>query len=63
MEELATTKEDVINELHENGINLQALGVKRIGLFGSFICGEQKKASDIDLIVEFEKDKKRLTTS
>jgi hypothetical protein len=36
MEELAITKEDVINKLHENGINLQALGVKRIGLFGSF---------------------------
>lgn len=37
---------------------MQALGVKRIGLFGSFVRGEQKNASDIDFIVEFEKDEK-----
>ncbi len=30
-------------------------GVKRIGLFGSFARGEQKKSSDIDLLVEFDK--------
>jgi predicted nucleotidyltransferase len=30
-------------------------GVKRIGLFGSFSCGKQKKASDVDLLIEFEK--------
>jgi uncharacterized protein len=29
--------------------------VKRIGLFGSFARGEQKEASDIDILVEFEK--------
>lgn len=27
--------------------------VKRIGLFGSFIKGEQEKKSDIDILVEF----------
>jgi predicted nucleotidyltransferase len=43
MEDLAITKEDAINKLQENGINLQALGVKRMGLFGSFVRGEQKK--------------------
>jgi predicted nucleotidyltransferase len=30
-------------------------GVKRIGLFGSFSCGKQKQASDVDLLIEFEK--------
>ena len=30
-------------------------GVKRIGLFGSFARGDQKEASDIDILVEFEK--------
>ena len=34
------------------------MGVKRLGLFGSFVRGEQKNASDIDFIVEFETDKK-----
>jgi len=29
--------------------------VKRIGLFGSYARGEQKKNSDIDFLVEFEK--------
>jgi predicted nucleotidyltransferase len=29
--------------------------VKRIGLFGSFARGEHKEASDIDILVEFDK--------
>jgi predicted nucleotidyltransferase len=29
-------------------------GIKRIGLFGSFARGEQKDASDVDILVEFE---------
>jgi uncharacterized protein with HEPN domain len=32
--------------------------VKRIGLFGSFVSGEQKPGSDVDLLVEFERGKK-----
>jgi predicted nucleotidyltransferase len=30
-------------------------GVKDIGIFGSYVRGEQKKKSDIDILVEFEK--------
>ena len=29
--------------------------VVEIGIFGSFVRGEQKKKSDIDILVEFEK--------
>jgi len=29
--------------------------VKEIGIFGSYVRGEQKKTSDIDILVEFEK--------
>lgn len=29
--------------------------VKRIGVFGSYVRGEEKEVSDIDLLVEFEK--------
>ncbi|MBA4391823.1 MAG: nucleotidyltransferase [Syntrophus sp. (in: bacteria)] len=58
MGELITTKEDVLNRLCENGAYLRSLGVKRLGLFGSFVRGEQKDVSDIDLLVEFEKEKK-----
>lgn len=28
--------------------------LKEIGIFGSFVRGEQKKKSDIDILVEFE---------
>ena len=30
-------------------------GVRKIGVFGSYVRGEQKETSDIDLLVEFEK--------
>jgi predicted nucleotidyltransferase len=29
--------------------------VKKIGIFGSYIRGEQTKSSDLDILVEFEK--------
>ena len=35
---------------------LQHYGVKRVGLFGSCIRGEMKEDSDIDILVEIEKD-------
>jgi len=28
--------------------------IKSIGVFGSYVRGEQKKASDLDILVEFE---------
>ncbi len=28
--------------------------VKRIGIFGSYLRGEQKKKSDVDILVDFE---------
>ena len=36
----------------------ERFGVKRIGLFGSYVRGNQKESSDIDILVEFEKGKK-----
>lgn len=35
-------------------------GVSRLGLFGSFVSQTQHKASDIDMVVDFEKDKKNI---
>lgn len=37
---------------------LQALGLKRIGIFGSSARGEQKETSDVDVILDFDKTKK-----
>lgn len=30
--------------------------VKRIGIFGSYLRGEEKKGSDVDILVEFEEE-------
>lgn len=35
---------------------LRRYGVKRVGLFGSCVRGELKEDSDIDILVEIEKD-------
>jgi hypothetical protein len=32
--------------------------VKDIGIFGSYVRGEQKKKSDVDILVEFEESSK-----
>ena len=52
------TKQDIFNVLDQNRSRLRALGVRRIGLFGSFVRGEQRLDSDIDLLVEFEPGRK-----
>ena len=48
------TKHDVLTVLSQNQARLRAFGVRRLGLFGSFVRGEQHTGSDIDLLVEFE---------
>jgi len=35
---------------------LKRYGVKRVGLFGSFVRGEIRKDSDIDILVKIDKD-------
>ncbi len=44
----------ILETLEKNKEILKKYGVKKIGLFGSFARGEQKKNSDIDFLVEFE---------
>ncbi len=56
------TKQDILNVLDHNRSHLKALGVKRIGVFGSFVRGEQNSDSDIDLLVEFEHSRKTFDT-
>ena len=46
----------IIKKIEANRVMLKKYGVKRIGLFGSFIRGDQNKKSDIDFLVEFNKD-------
>ncbi|MBI5228312.1 nucleotidyltransferase family protein [Candidatus Micrarchaeota archaeon] len=41
--------------LEEHSGQIQKYSVRRIGLFGSFLKNKQKKNSDLDFLVEFEK--------
>ncbi len=52
------TREDIFKMLDENQTQLRALGVKRLGLFGSFVRGQQRADSDVDMLVEFEPGQK-----
>jgi hypothetical protein len=47
----------IISLLIQNENSLKQFGVSKIGLFGSFLTGFQNEESDIDLLVEFHKDK------
>lgn len=51
-------KKMVLRVLADNKLKINQLGVKRIGLFGSYAREEQTKNSDVDLLIEFEKGKK-----
>ena len=54
-------KESILKLLSSNSVVIKNYGAKRIGLFGSYVRNEQKENSDIDFIVEFEKEKKTYT--
>ena len=48
--------EDIKRILNANlGLMQEKYGLKSIGIFGSYIHGEQKQDSDLDVLVEFEK--------
>jgi hypothetical protein len=52
-----TTREEVISTLEKMKGDLNAkFKVEKIGLFGSFVKGEQHQASDIDVFVEFTEE-------
>ena len=47
--------QDIEAKLKENKDLLnKRFNVKEIGIFGSFVRGEQKETSDLDILVEFE---------
>jgi predicted nucleotidyltransferase len=52
------TKQDVLGRIRAHGGKIRALGVEALGLFGSFVRGEQSPESDVDLLVRFQRDQK-----
>ncbi len=48
----------LLDRLHRNSGRIKSFGVKRLGLFGSFVRGTATAESDVDLLVEFDRGKK-----
>ena len=51
-----TTFDDISRTLHDHLEELRRIyGVAEIGVFGSFVRGEQLENSDVDILVEFSR--------
>ena len=57
MEKKTNDKELIFRRILDEKKQLAFYGVKNIGLFGSFVRGEQTPLSDIDILVEFMPEK------
>ncbi|QKQ97910.1 nucleotidyltransferase [Candidatus Nanohaloarchaea archaeon] len=53
-----TEKKEIFRKLEEEKAVLDELGVKKLGLFGSFARGDQDTESDIDFVVNFQEGEK-----
>ena len=51
-------REEVLNIIGNHQKEIRDLGVRRYGLFGSFVRGQTTEQSDIDILVEFEPGQK-----
>jgi len=52
------TKEHIVNTIQEYMKEIKSYGVKKIGIFGSVATASNSEESDIDILIEFQKDKK-----
>ena len=48
-----TTKDYIISSIKTNKQTLKKLGIRNIGLFGSYSRDEQSVKSDIDILIDF----------
>ncbi len=52
------TKDQLLAVIRAEGTRLRVLGVKRCGVFGSFVRRDSAAHSDVDFLVEFDTGKK-----
>ena len=55
---MVQTKTEVLAAIQNHAARLRDFGVRRCGLFGSFVRERGTPGSDVDVLVEFEADKK-----
>lgn len=49
-----TTRDNILATLKSNKLRIEKLGVKNVGLFGSYVRNEQSDGSDIDILLDFD---------
>ena len=52
------TKASVLSLIQVHQDQIKSLGVRKLGLFGSFVREQQGGDSDVDVLVEFERGRK-----
>lgn len=55
--EVMLTKKEIKSLITSNAELFRQYGISNIGLFGSYASQEQKEDSDIDILIDFERDK------
>jgi hypothetical protein len=55
---MVTSTNDVLEAINTRKSDIGKLGIVKVGLFGSFSRGDQNQESDVDLLIEFGKNKK-----
>ena len=53
-------KKHIIDLIRDHEPEIRALGIRTLGLFGSFVRDEPRQNSDVDLLYEFEAEKATL---
>jgi len=48
------TADSILDFLHTHAEKLKAMGVVKIGLFGSYVRGEQRPDSDVDILLTLD---------
>jgi predicted nucleotidyltransferase len=51
-----TNRENILATIRNHKPELTKLGITDIGLFGSYVRGEQSVTSDIDILIDFDPD-------
>jgi hypothetical protein len=51
------TSESILKTIRSKKSEFKKFGIKKIGLFGSYVRGEQTEDSDIDILIDFEPEK------
>ena len=50
------TRREILDLLENNRANIRRFGVRQLGIFGSVARNEQTEKSDVDVLVELEKE-------